>query len=163
MAGDGFDRVEGDAGDDVARLGAGGDTFVASFGEGHGNDQVFGEAGRDFLHGGYGHDTLDGGADDDVIDGGYGDDVLTGGAGADAFHFRGDPFKLRPNSGLDIITDFSLAEGDRIFLSEAILEVVVSPREAGGFLDFGDGHGVLLAGVAPAELSDILDYGILDL
>ncbi len=57
--------------------------------------------------------ALAGGTDDrrDWIDGGHGHDRMTGGAGADRFIFRyGD--------GVDIITDFSAEDGDRIWIRE---------------------------------------------
>lgn len=57
------------------------------------NDQIIGDAGNNRL------------------DGFFGNDVLTGGAGADIFAFS------RPEAGNDVITDFSLIQGDKIAVS----------------------------------------------
>lgn len=102
--GPGRDRLYGGAGDDLL------------FGEGQG-DRLFGESGEDVLRGTGGKDRLDGGADDDLLIGNRGRDVLTGGDGADTFVFLGAR-DSRPRSGIDVITDFSLAEGDLIDLRE---------------------------------------------
>ena len=71
---------------------------------------VFGDIGDDSLMGGQGNDRLFGGVGNDYLSGDLGDDVLTGGAGADVFSFRG-------GAGRDVITDFSRAEGDHIWLA----------------------------------------------
>ena len=59
-------------------------------------------------------DGLDGGADGrDVLNGGDGNDRLTGGAGADIFVLD------KSDSGTDIITDFSVLDGDKILIDKA--------------------------------------------
>jgi serralysin len=55
------------------------------------------------------NDIVSGGNGDDFVSGDKGDDTMTGGAGADVFHTFGD-------AGLDRVTDFSLAQGDRVQL-----------------------------------------------
>lgn len=86
--------VLGDAGNDVARLGAGPDFFNGA----SGNDRVFGGGGNDWLRtglgndriwGGPGHDQLAGVDGRDVVYGGSGDDKVGGGAGNDRL-FAGD-------------------------------------------------------------------------
>jgi len=67
-----------------------------------GDDVLSGLAGDDDLSGGNGADTLDGGSDNDT---------LTGGFGADRFIV---------SEGSDIITDFSLAEGDVLDFSNLV-------------------------------------------
>ena len=52
-----------------------------------------------------------GGAGGDYLDGGTGSDQLEGGAGADRFYFR-----TAAEAAGDTITDFSVAQGDRIDL-----------------------------------------------
>jgi hypothetical protein len=90
------DRLDGTPGDDAI--------------SGHGGDDVIrGLGGDDVLRGGKGNDVIDGGDGDDWISGDKGDDTLTGGLGADTFHSSAD-------AGLDLVTDFNLAEGDRIEL-----------------------------------------------
>lgn len=69
-----------------------------------GRDTLNGEAGTDFLSGGGGRDALNGGVGTDFLNGGGGRDTMTGGDGADWFVF----------GRRDVITDFSIAEGDSI-------------------------------------------------
>ncbi|WP_298189811.1 putative Ig domain-containing protein [Novosphingobium sp.] len=81
-----------------------------------GNDTLDGGAGNDKLYGGLGADALLGGGGTDRLYGGEGVDTLTGGAGLDLF-----VFDLSPNTAgnVDVITDFSHAERDKIALSLA--------------------------------------------
>lgn len=67
-------------------------------------DTLDGDDGVDFMYGRGGRDTLDGGAGTDFLNGGGGRDTLTGGDDADWFVF----------GRRDVITDFSIAEGDTI-------------------------------------------------
>ncbi len=123
LGGGAFDDINGNLGDDTASGGAGDDWVVG----GKDRDRLAGDEGADIVYGNLGADTCDGGAGDDLIRGGQQDDVifggvgndwlsgdrdndtLTGGAGADLFHTFGD-------AGIDRVTDFSLAEGDRVQL-----------------------------------------------
>ena len=73
-----------------------------------------GQGGDDLLIGSDLDDTLDGGQGADLLNGGAGDDVLTGGEGADTFAFTYGGFEA------DTITDFSLAEGDALDLSDLL-------------------------------------------
>lgn len=79
-------------------------------GEG-GGDRLLGMRGRDGLWGGAGNDRLSGGEGRDRVNGGAGDDVLNGGSGGDRFVF---------DAGTDRIEDFSLREGDRLVLDDAL-------------------------------------------
>jgi Ca2+-binding RTX toxin-like protein len=121
--GSGFDNINGNQGADTINSGAGGDWALGGQGEdvvsaGDGADIVNGNIGQDTVDGGNGADTVRGGQGDDVITGGAGDDwisgdlgsdTITGGTGADIFHgFAG--------AGVDRITDFNYAEGDRVVL-----------------------------------------------
>lgn len=123
IGGGGFDDMLGNQGNDTVRGGDGPDWVVG----GQADDRLFGEAGddvvygnlgsdtqdggdgRDWVRGGQANDSLSGGAGDDWLSGDLGDDTLAGGAGADIFHSWGA-------AGIDRITDFSRAEGDRIQL-----------------------------------------------
>lgn len=67
------------------------------------DDVLTGDAGVNQLYGWSGRDTLNGG---------LGNDILTGGFGADRFVFSA-------NGGRDRITDFSIAQGDKIVLNAA--------------------------------------------
>ncbi|MGZ6040134.1 MAG: hypothetical protein ACXWKR_15805, partial [Phenylobacterium sp.] len=101
----GDDALYGDKGDDQILGGQGGDMIQG----GQDNDYVSGDAGDDVLRGGQGDDQVFGGLGNDYLSGDRGNDTLSGGAGADTFHsFAG--------AGVDVITDFSLAEGDRVRL-----------------------------------------------
>jgi Ca2+-binding RTX toxin-like protein len=76
-----------------------------------GANRLDGGEGNDTLYGGAGHDTLIGGGGADLLDGGLGADLLTGGLGADRFVFRS---AVEANG--DVISDFSVLQGDRIDL-----------------------------------------------
>jgi Ca2+-binding RTX toxin-like protein len=113
----GRDRISGGAGDDSIQGLAGDDTLYGDDGNdnlngGAGDDLLFGGNGRDILIGGAGHDEIWGGAGNDTIEGAAGNDRVTGGAGDDLFLFRGESIGDR-----DVITDFSMAERDKIGLS----------------------------------------------
>jgi len=66
-----------------------------------------GGAGNDYIQGWVGPDDLRGGSGDDFLFGKAGDDVLTGGTGA-------DQFQVLTYNGVDVVTDFNLAEGDHL-------------------------------------------------
>jgi len=76
---------------------------------GDADDKLEGGDGADVLVGGEGRDFLNGGAGDDVLIGGAGEDEYFGGAGADSFVYRA-------GEGPKVIDDFSLADGDKIYL-----------------------------------------------
>lgn len=135
---------------------AGNDTI---FGQG-GADTVSGDAGNDRLYGGMGSDTMFGGAGNDLVDGGAGNDwlrgvggndTLTGGLGADRFVFC-------DLNGVDRVTDFNRAQGDRLALDDAYwngaalskAQLVASHARVtadGVLFDFGTHGTILLAGV----------------
>ena len=75
---------------------------------GSGNDHVTGNAADNTIEGGAGNDTLLGAGGNDVLVGGAGADTLTGGTGGDAFSYAS------AGDAGDTITDFSLAQGDRV-------------------------------------------------
>lgn len=134
-AGDGNDKVFGDAGNDVMgggegndeiSGGAGNDLIFAgrsgddTIGAGAGNDLAYGGSGSDDVSGGNGIDELYGGAGDDYVEGGAGDDSLYGGAGGDIIdggtgddNLRGgdgaDLFLFRAGAGQDTVYDFSIS------------------------------------------------------
>ena len=80
-----------------------------------GDDIVRGRDGRDFLRGGKGDDELIGGRGGDILIGDHGIDILTGGLGADSFILRANIIDgVEEVDEADLITDFNVAEGDRI-------------------------------------------------
>lgn len=124
--------ITGTAGDDTITGGAGADSATGGDGRdwffgGAGGDWLQGNAGSDTVNGGAGADTLIGGKDDDVIRGGRDNDVLEGANGADWLSgdvgsdtisggAGGDLFHASVGAGLDRVTDFNLADGDRVQL-----------------------------------------------
>jgi len=107
---DAYDKVIGDVNgdglDDITWMYSGGSGLYAftslsngeneNFNSGDGDDEVYGQNGRDTINGEAGDDKLYGEGDDDVINGGEGNDnisgglgvdLLIGGSGADSFDF----------------------------------------------------------------------------
>ncbi len=154
-----FDDLNGNAGNDTVSGGAGDDWVVG----GKDNDLLDGGEGADLVLGNLGNDWLDGGNGDDIIRGGQandtllgqagndwlsgdrGDDSITGGAGADTFHSFGD-------AGIDQVTDFNLAEGDRVLLDPGS-EWTVAQVGQDVVIQIGGGAQVILVGIALNSLS----------
>jgi serralysin len=157
--GEGFDQINGNLGVDVA-YGGNGTDWVAG---GQGDDQLFGDAGDDIVYGNLGNDVVYGGAGADIVRGGQGNDVvsgddgddwlagdrgsdnISGGKGADIFYsFAG--------AGLDLITDFNRAEGDRIQLDPGQAHTVYQSG-ANTIIDLGNGDQIILANYTATNLS----------
>nr|WP_255303161.1 VCBS domain-containing protein [Cobetia sp. 5-11-6-3] len=134
----GNDSLSGtDISDQVIGL-AGNDTLRGL----EGNDTLVGGAGSDSLEGGSGTDTLKGGDGADLLIGGTGNDILTGGDGADTFQWMsGDDVNSEGGMATDTITDFSVADGDVIDLSD-LLQSNGDADALSSFLHFeSDGDG----------------------
>ncbi len=90
---------------------------------GTGNDlanNLTGNSGANRLDGGAGGDTLDGGDGADTLIGGSGNDTLTGGLGADTFVIGAASVgssKAKTVIETDFVTDYSVAQNDRLDLS----------------------------------------------
>ncbi|MDP3633692.1 M10 family metallopeptidase [Phenylobacterium sp.] len=158
VGGAGFDDTHGNQGNDTVRGGDGHDWVVG----GQGNDMLYGEAGDDLVYGNLGADTQDGGdgvdwvrggqandslsggAGDDWMSGDLGDDTLSGGPGADTFRTWG-------GTGIDRITDFSRAEGDRVQLDVGTA-ATASQVGADTVIDMVGGGKMILVGVSLATL-----------
>lgn len=138
----GDDRLYGDNGQDTVAGGQGAD-FVQG---GQGDDFVFGDLGDDVVLGGRGDDQVFGGAGNDYLSGDLGADTLTGGAGADVFHSFG-------GAGLDLVTDFNQADGDRVLLDPGTSYVL---SQVGGDVHvvMGGGGELILAGVQLSSLTN---------
>lgn len=144
--GNGHDRVYGNRGNDSLN-GLNGHDLLS--GE-RGHDRLDGGAGNDFLLGGNDRDLLIGGSGNDRLHGEAGNDTLTGGTGADDFVFA-------RRGGADRITDFNRAQGDQIFLDDALwsgtrsaAQVVSSfatVKAEGVLFNFGTNGSLLVQGV----------------
>ena len=121
-----------------------------------GNDFAYGNNSNDTLYGGQGNDTLFGGQDDDVLFGNADDDTLFGNKGADTLTGGGgsDRFALTANQGADIVTDFNIAEGDRVL---AFTQNTVSEVNGNVVLSASGGDGSLtLIGIDLATFNNSL-------
>lgn len=90
-----------------------------------GNDELYGDAGKDNLYGGLDNDILHGGSEKDTLYGNEGDDIIFGGTQADTLYggSGADTFWFDANdkgTGIDIIKDFSLLDGDKINISDVL-------------------------------------------
>ena len=109
---------------------------------GAGNDVIDGGNGLDRLLGDDGNDIINGGAEVDTVTGGIGQDTLTGGTGGDRFNFTltATPGAQSSRTTQDLITDFSVAEGDYIRLTSngaASPDIVYAGQVPGTFASLG--------------------------
>lgn len=160
-----FDDINGNMGADTCSGGDGDDWVVG----GKDNDSLSGDAGSDIVYGNIGADTCEGGAGNDIVRGGQdndivrggaggdfvsgdrGDDTVSGGAGADLFHTFGE-------AGLDVVTDFSIAEGDRVMLDPGT-QYAVSQIGADTVIDMIGGGRMILQDVQMSSLPDGWIFG----
>jgi serralysin len=157
VGGAGFDDINGNTGADTISGGDDNDWVVGGqdndlIAGDNGNDIVYGNLGNDTLSGGNGDDWVRGGQGDDIVDGGAGNDLLwgdrgndtvTGGAGADQFH-------IFVGAGVDRVTDFSSAEGDRVIIDGGS-PYTLSFATGEAAVSLGNGDMLVLSGVTSAE------------
>jgi Ca2+-binding RTX toxin-like protein len=94
--------------------------------------------------GGQGDDVIVGGTGADFISGDRGSDTLTGGAGADTFHtFAG--------AGIDVVTDFSVSQGDKVQI-DAGTTFTVSQQGADTVITLGGGDELILQNVQASSI-----------
>lgn len=130
-----------------------------------GNDLIDGKAGTDTLYGGDGVDKLTGGDGNDVLMGENGTDRLTGGMGVDRLigGAAGDLFTFLTDEStlgqMDIVTDYSFAQGDRLDVSAIDASTQKAGNQAFSFIGTSAFHGV--AGELRAEIvsSNTYVYG----
>jgi Ca2+-binding RTX toxin-like protein len=108
---------------------------------GGGNDTLYGFLDDDKLFGGTGNDYLFAGAGDDLLDGGTGTDVLAGENGGDLFDWNSTNETSVTVATADLITDFKIAEGDRIDLSSIDANAYVAGDQAFTFIGTADFSG----------------------
>jgi Ca2+-binding RTX toxin-like protein len=164
----GISDVTGGTGDDTISFGSAYDLKNVIASGGRGDDSIATAGGNDTLSGGGGADELDGGAGDDKLTGGFGNDTLTGGDGADQFVFN---TALDDVNNVDLITDFTSGDGDKIVLDDAIFTGLSSGMLEADFwakVQYDSGTGVLSydadgadpgAAVAFAQLGDLSHPG----
>ncbi len=110
--------VLGDAGDDVARLGAGPDFFNGA----KGNDVVTGGAGNDWLRTGDDADTIKGNAGNDYLMGVHGSDLIRGGRGDDRLGGSQGNDRLFAGPGSDVLSCGSGSDGATIDSADSARE-----------------------------------------
>jgi Ca2+-binding RTX toxin-like protein len=116
-----------------AVIGFGNDSNNLIWGNNNAN-VLSGLGGTDTIRGGGGDDNIDGCAGLDVLFGGTGRDVLTGGTGLDFFVWN-DIAETGVTPGTaDVITDFNIAEGDRINLGLVDADVYTDGNQAFTFI-----------------------------
>jgi Ca2+-binding RTX toxin-like protein len=151
----GADMIRGWDGNDVLFGGDGEDIMLGD----DGDDDILGQAGNDTIWGGEGSDSLDGGAGsdwlngqegDDWLYGGDGNDKLTGGSGADWFAFE-------DGNGNDEVTDFSIAEGDKVNLHKG-QAYSIGEFEGSALIILATGEHMELIGVPPSALARPADW-----
>ncbi|HEY9217605.1 MAG TPA: M10 family metallopeptidase C-terminal domain-containing protein [Phenylobacterium sp.] len=137
--GDGHDWVVGGQNGDLLHGEAGNDKVYGD----KGADTIYGEDGDEWIRGGQDNDLVFAGAGDDSVWGDRGDDTISGGPGLDTFYaFVG--------VGVDRITDFSIAEGDRVRI-EGGSPFNLYQAGADTVIDLGSDQ-IILVGVNAASL-----------
>ena len=107
-----------------------------------GADTLQGLGGNDTIRGNNGTDALSGGAGNDTLFGGALRDTLTGGTGVDGFRFETLADSSATLAQSDRITDFSKAEGDRIYLNLIDANSAAAGDQAFAFIGTGAFTGV---------------------
>ncbi|MEO0461525.1 MAG: Calx-beta domain-containing protein [Pseudomonadota bacterium] len=148
------DVVDGMDGDDDIFGGFGNDLIDG----GEGFDYLEGEGGRDTINGGddddtvlggANNDTLNGDAGDDFVEGGTGNDTVTGGSGADTFSIDTDLV----GQSTDTITDFTVADGDTIALTNTDGKTIAFAQDGGDVQITVD--GTVMGVVESAAVADV--------
>jgi len=116
------------------------------------------------LRGQEGSDELVGGGGADIIDGGRHDDDMTGGAGGDVFVYRFDSSGATPGQwagldGNDEITDFSIADGDRLMFIDRSGVIDTLEEFKAGFPSGVGGTGAYVTPILTIEGStDVVSF-----
>lgn len=108
---------------------------------GGGQDHVTGNDAVNAISTGAGNDTLIGHGGSDYLTGGLGADTMTGGSGGDRYIYAST------SEGGDTITDFSLADGDRVDIGALLTAAGYSGSDAGA-----DGYVSLVATLGGSRL-----------
>ncbi len=154
------DTLYGGQDADTAYGGQDSDLLYGNFG----GDMLYGNLGADTLYGGQGSDALFGGQDNDLLVGGLGDDTLNGNLGNDTISTGegSDLIVVQKDGGIDVVTDFDGAAGDRIQIAAnangtaidtfAELQAAATNNSAGNVeIALGSGNTLTLNGVTVSE------------
>ena len=149
LGGDGNDRIEGRAGNDVINGGDGSDSIFAQ----EGADTVDAGDGRDLVSGGDGADSLQGHDGRDTIDGGNGDDTVMGGDARDVLHGNDGSDLLNGESGKDFIygesgNDMLIGGGAADYLDGGVGDDTLEGQGGSDDLDGGAGDDSLNGGTS---------------
>ncbi len=99
---------------------------------GSGNDTLTGDANANILIGGAGNDILNGRGGGDILTGGTGKDTFVIGSGESSPVISGSGSSIKI-SGYDIVTDFKVADGDKLQLSGNV--ALANSTNSGNFND----------------------------
>lgn len=119
------------------------------------NNTLYGNDAAETIRALGGKDKIFAGAGADTIEGGNGRDLLWGEAGADIFKFGN-------KNGMDDIKDFSLADGDRIDLSDVtaitdyadLINNHFFTYQGSAYIKVSNGNDILIVGVDATDLMD---------
>ena len=116
-----IEQVYGSTANDIILGDSSANTLLSNSGDDYidgrgGADTLAGNRGDDVIYGGDGDDVIHGGDGDDILQGDSGADTIFGNAGADTFVFKFDS----AFTGVDVIRDFSVAEGDQFDLTDVL-------------------------------------------
>ena len=115
---------------------------------------LIGDEEDNYLIGGKGKDTLNGGDNDDILWGGKGNDTLIGGFGADTFVFRA-------GEGNDVISDYSIEDGDVLQILDKKGKEISNPIKKYSFDDDGltlsikGGGKLILTGISTSATLNV--------
>ena len=123
-----------------------------------------GNIGNDLVNGNLGDDTVRGGQGDDIILGGVGNDMIYGDKGNDTLYGEAgnDMFVFAPESGSDIIKDFS--SEDMVLIASSMASSALDALNQASFsqnglvISFATGDSVTLSGINSLDVADILIY-----
>ncbi len=157
IAGDGFNDINGNQGDDTIEGGEGGNSWLVG---GQGDDSIVSYAGGDIVYGNLGNDTLVAGSGADTMRGGQGDDSVAGGAGGDwisgdlghnTLSGGGGADIFHAGAGMDVVLDFNVQEGDRVQLDPGV-QYAVRQQGADTVIDLSVGGEMILKNVQLSSL-----------
>jgi len=123
-------NIEGVRGSNFIDLITGSDNDDVIYGL-DGDDQLFGRLGNNTIYGGNGNDLIVDEGGKSTLYGGAGADRIRGGGGEDVFIFR-----EAGNENRDLLQDFSIAQGDKIDISDLLTGFDTNVHDIDNFVRF---------------------------